>query len=311
MRFKEFAILPISDVPPCVFLKGDRYWVKRAVDLLTQNVDDFDKSFASPPSSVLEGLDKAESFPLLSEKRIVVLRDYAKITDEDKAYLEKYSSNPLSTTVFVLVGDPFKTVKGYVEVDCSSFDRASVVEEVEGIMERLGCSVTTDASSALLDYCGEEMGKISAECVKLSSYVGKGGVVDLPAVEECVTPDVNYKIYQIGELVAKGKYVETYDLVEKLGVEPTVLLANLTKYYRNVFYAKIYKGGNAELADYLKIKTYPLTLASKTARNYSPVALLNLLNLFYDLEYKVKSGATTGEEAMELAIAEAIERRKY
>ncbi|MBQ7652842.1 MAG: DNA polymerase III subunit delta [Clostridia bacterium] len=310
MRYGEFVSLSLPDVPPCLYVVGDRYFIRRVIASLTSKVDDFDKTLVSPPSTVTDGLDKAESFPLLSEKRVVVLREFSRLSDVDKGYLEKYAADPTPTTVFVLVGETFKSVKGYELVDCNVSDRAVVKEAIVFEMKNLGCFVTPAAINLLMDYCDEDMGKITSECVKLSSYVGKGGTVDVPDVEVCVTPDVSYKIYQLGDLVSNGKYAETYELVAKLGVEPTTLLATLTKYYRNVFYAKIYKGDSADLANYLKIKPYPLSLAAKTAKNYSAVALLNLLKLLYELEYKIKSGVTSGEEAMELAIAEAIERRK-
>ena len=312
MNYKEFVALKIDELPPCLYITGsDFYWIRRVEENLSAMVDEFDFSLCSPPETVEEALLKAESFPMMSERRMVIAREFQKLTDKDRNMLRAYAQDPTPTTVFVWVGDAVKGYDGFTEVSAAVNDKAFLRQELRSFFTARECAVEDAALALLEEYCEGDMGAMSAECLKLASFAGKSGTVDVQAVKTCVTPSVSYKIYELGDVVAKGNYVQAYDLVSRLGAEPTVVLAQLTKYYRNVFYAKIYTGSTAELAAYLQIKPYPLTLASKTARNYTAGALYGLLQLLYRLEWEIKSGITTGEEAVELAFAQAIERRNH
>ena len=310
MNYTEFNALSLGEIPCCLVLYGDPYWVKKAQERLLSFSDEFDRNVVTPTEKMEDALDKAECFPFVSERRVVIVKGFTKCSDRDIEFLTDYAERPQETTIFALIGDVFKNLKGFEIIQCGAPDHAAVAAEVRSVFVAQGREITDKAVNTLLDYCEEDMLKIISECLKLSAYVGEGGVVDENIVATCVTPGLTYKIYQLGDLVSKGKYVECYDLVSQLEMEPTAILANLTKYYRNVFYAKIYSGNSAELANYLQIKQYPLTLAAKTAKSYGALALYKLLTLLYKLEVDVKTGATTAEEAMELAIAEAVERRK-
>ena len=46
MRYGELVSLTVADTPPCLLLLGDFYWIRRAVEKLTSEIDDFDKSLA-------------------------------------------------------------------------------------------------------------------------------------------------------------------------------------------------------------------------------------------------------------------------
>jgi DNA polymerase III delta subunit len=307
MNYKEFIALPLDKVPLAVCLDGDHYWARRAQEKLISQIDDFDTSISIPPESVEEVLIKAQSFPMMGEKRLVIMREYQKFSDRDKKMLSDYASLASPTTILVFVGSLPKGVGGFTAVDLTA-DNAMIKDEIADVVKSNGATITDKAISLLCDYCEEDMGKIVSECIKLSAYVGNGSI-DEEDVQTCVTPSITYKIYQLGETVASGRYVDSYKMVDMLEIEPTAVLANLTKYYRNVFYAKIYGGNSGDLARYLQIKPYPLTLAAKTAKNYSAVNLYSLIKLFYKLEEDVKTGLTGGDEAMELAIAEAVQKR--
>ena len=93
--------------------------------------------------------------------------------------------------------------------------------------------------------------------------------------------------------------------------EYSPFFTKLTDYIRLMLHTKLAKNvPDAMLAGALGVSPYPLQKAKRAAANYTPRQLLAILMKMYALEQDFKSGNIGVENAMDLAIAEAIEARK-
>ena len=125
--------------------------------------------------------------PIMSERRVVALRDVPSLKKDPRAVLERYLKKPASDTVLVLLAPAgSKPEKALI-------DRAVSVEIApltgdrlgEWITKRVAVAITPEASALLQDAIGNDLGQLSGELDKLASYVhGRGGeeVIDEAAV---------------------------------------------------------------------------------------------------------------------------------
>lgn len=311
MVFDDFTSQLKEGVAPVYAIKGeDRYWLHKAYQSIVSLADEMDVSVFSPLEGLSAALTAAENFPFLGEYRVVVLRELT-FTEGEKKAIEAYVANPVPTTVLLFYSCQWapKEAKNYV------FNRlrpAECVSAAGALAKEMDLKYDTAALRLLVNYCDQDMGCIEGELVKLGSYCGKE-TVDEAAVRAIVTPSANFQVYAFTDQVSRGSYVGAYRVVNSLlstQVDYPTFLGLLINHYRMAFYSRISGETDAEVARALgNKKAFAAAKAASCAEQYSPRALLGLLRTMYRLEFEFKSGKTTAEQALELAITEAIERR--
>src|SRR5579859_7074210 len=111
--------------------------------------------------------------PLMSDRRVVALRDVPSLKKDPKAVLERYLKHPASDTVLVMLAPAGS------KPEKSLIDRAVSVEIAPLTGDRLGdwitkrasVPITPEASSLLQDAIGNDLAQLSGELDKLASYV--------------------------------------------------------------------------------------------------------------------------------------------
>jgi DNA polymerase III subunit delta len=129
--------------------------------------------------------------PMMSERRVVALRDAPSLKKDARAVLDRYLAHPASDTVVVLLAPagskPEKSLLDRavsVEITPLSGDRLG-----EWISKRATVALTPEASALLQDAIGNDLAQMAGELDKLASYVrGRGGeeLIDEAAIEAVV-----------------------------------------------------------------------------------------------------------------------------
>jgi DNA polymerase III subunit delta len=125
--------------------------------------------------------------PMMSERRVVALRDTPSLKKDPRAVLDRYLKHPARDTVLVMLAPagskPEKALIDRavgVEISPLTGDRLG-----DWITKRASVAITPEASALLQDAIGNDLGQLSGELDKLASYVrGRGGeeVIDEAAV---------------------------------------------------------------------------------------------------------------------------------
>ncbi len=310
MLYNEFR-QTLSEVAPVYSLEGeDDYWVSKAYKDLLSLADEMDRGVFTPPDSVDAALSTLNSFPFLGERRVVVIRDVTLSAEEKKA-VEAYIADPCPTAVLVLYHTGFAP-KGAKACRFDKLTGKDLTDYIEGLLNQEGIAFDPDAVKLLADYSEEDMQQVEQSLVKLRAYLA-GDKLTTQAVKAVVNPSVSYKLYRFCDLVERGDYVGCYRMIDALaqdGTDPAAFLATMTSHYRMAFYGKITRLPAAELGKKMGgKKEFPAKKALGTGGKYTAVNLLAVLKTLYQVEFDFKSGRTTASQALELAVAEAIERR--
>ncbi|MBA3672260.1 MAG: DNA polymerase III subunit delta [Gemmatimonadaceae bacterium] len=182
---------------PVYYLFGDDDFLKDASlrQLIAIAVDPATRDFNLEQRRGAElGPDGIDSLlgtpPMLSDRRVVVIRDADKLKKDARVLLDAYLTRPAPDTVLVLVSaagvkEDKALVARSVAVNFAplSGDRVQnwIVHHVDTI---LGRTITAGAVSLLIEAVGLELSMIAVELEKLASF--KDGEIDELAVETLV-----------------------------------------------------------------------------------------------------------------------------
>lgn len=182
---KITASLAKGSVSPVYLLTGEDLFRKQElIKQITTAVhpDDFNiYSSSADKADMGEALALANTAPVFSDKRLVVLTGIEKLRKDPKEALVRYLENPLDTTVLVLTHDDskkFKTEKALASAaaangDVANFDELKHEELAMWVKNRLkeqGLNGTFDAVETLCEAVGADLNALAQEIEKLALY---------------------------------------------------------------------------------------------------------------------------------------------
>ena len=310
MLYYEFkAQIARGDIAPLYRIDGeDKYWAELAYKDLLALSSELDTEVLRDDQPVEDAVFGAQNFPMMAERKLVVIRD-RKLKDADIKVLEEYLRSPADSGVILIYNCDGK-VKGERAFTFDAVTEGELIPYIERLTKEMGGSITPSAARKLASYTEMNMTRIKNELLKM---IALGEITD-DLVAAYVEPSYSYRVFDFTDAIARGSYTGAYEVLSSLARNPaeySPFFTKLTDYIRLMLHAKLAKNvPDAALAQALGVSPYPLQKAKRAAANYTPRQLLAILMKMYSLEQDYKSGAIGVENAMDLAIAEAIEARK-
>lgn len=310
MLYYEFkAQLARGDIAPLYRIDGeDKYWSELAYADLLALSSDLDTEILPEGAPVDDAIFAVQNFPMMAERKVVVIRD-RKLKDAEVKSLEKYLTSPAQTGILILYNTEGK-VKGERAFTFDPLSEGELIPYVVRLAREMGGSIRDSAAKKLVAYTEMSMTRIKNELIKMIPL----GEITEETVTAYVEPSYSYRVFDFTDAIARGSYSGAYDVLSSLARTPaeySPFFTRLTEYVRLMLHARLAKGvPDAELAKALGVPPFPLQRAKRAANNYTPKQLLTILMKMYGLEQDFKSGNIGVENAMDLAIAEAIEARR-
>ena len=217
----------------------------------------------------------AQSFPFMSEKRIVKVTDFYPTEKEYETYLKGYFENPSADTVLLIVNSSrpkgkfdLKKMPNVTYVDCGKADEETVLRWIYTQFRRAGVRADTDCCERVMHYCLGDMSRIAGETEKLIAYAGQGGAVSPEDVDAVVYKDAEYKTYEMTGAFGAGNYAKFLsvqrELMEK-GADEGAVLNALCAYLRNLLEILLLKKSDAETARTLGMNEYAVKMSRRQA----------------------------------------------
>ena len=310
MLYYEFkAQLARGEISPLYRIDGeDKYWAELAYKDLLALSSELDTEVLRDDQSADDAVYGVQNYPMMSDRKVVVIRD-RKLKDSEIKTLERYLHSPSPTGVLILYNCDGQ-VKGERAFTFDVPTEEELIPYLTRLAEEMGGSITRSAAKKLASYTEMSMTRIRNELLKM---IPLGEITD-ELVDRYVEPSYSYRVYDFTDAIARGSYSGAYDVLSSLARNPaeySPFFTRLTDYIRLMLHAKLAKNvPDAELAKALGVSPYPLQKAKRAASNYTSKQLLTILMKMYGLEQDFKSGNIGVENAMDLAIAEAIEARR-
>lgn len=287
-------------------VEGDDYFlfdkalsmIKNAsqIQLEEFNISKFDDDNFSGKAVV----DSTQVLPLSSEKRIVVVKDVTKVSENDIKQLKSYLENPVESTVLVILdsADKFSSLKGYGQfVDAKRMDRNLASAVIVNALAKQGKQISGEALATLLDYCNGYLTRVMNELDKLVFYDVTNPLITKDLVEKLVHKDTDFVVFELTEALGKRDVSKAIKLLSAM-VKEQGTLGLITNHFRRLFFISISDLDNARLAQTLGVKEYAIVKQREQLHNFSKMQLKKIYALLEEVDYKIKSGQMLSENAL-------------
>lgn len=258
-------------------------------------------------------INSLNSYPFLSEKRMVVVKEYYPSQDELKrSGIGDILLNPSETSVFVISdkksGKFFDKFTKAEKVDCNS-ELVLCIGWICNAAKKRGIELGPKCAEKIANYCLLDFTKINSELNKLLDFCSEKKRVDDSDIEEIVHKDGEYRVYEMTERIAEGKVEEAYcilfDMLSK-NENKQMIFISVYSHFRRMLHISLASGSDAEIAENLGVKEYAVKMTRRQIRKFSVKRLKNICDKLSDYDIMFKSGDTGLDEALWNGIFSAV-----
>lgn len=317
---------------PVYLLEGkETYQREQAVQRLLQAaVDEALRDFNFARVSASDGdlaraLAMAQEFPMVAERRMVVVTDFETINDERQLELLKdYLRRPVETTVLVFVSPGLDSRRNIATMlrkvaEVVNFDPLDEKERApRWVMEyakRSGCFIEMADATYLIGMLGTELHRLATELDKLISYVGGRGRISKTEVDELVLHTREHSNFELTDALLDGQRERALRLLGHIFDNPPeppqtlaiMMLGAIARSYRNLLLSKEMMGQNAaneEIAKAVGMSPYAVKYLNERARKTETAHLLKAMQRIAETDVALKSSLATPRLQLELLICE-------
>jgi DNA polymerase-3 subunit delta len=325
MTFEEILTdLKAGKYKPIYFLTGEEpYFIDLVTDYLTDHVlTAEEKSFNQ---LVLYGRDtdmkmivsSARRYPMMASRQVIIVREAQQLKNLEG--LESYLNAPMPSTVLViaykykkldkrtklakLIGE-----KGVVLESAKLFEN-KVPAWIHGYFKERGYSVDQKSATLLVDFLGNDLGKICNELDKLILIVPSGSKqITADLIEKNIGISKDYNSFELSRALATGDLVKSGRIVNYFISNPKnnpfiLIVASLFSYFTKVL---LYHGLADKSADNVArefgIKPYFVAEYVQAANRFPFTKTKMIISWLreYDLKSKGRSMASDGDLLREL-----------
>lgn len=326
MDWKElYAAWDKGDFKPVYLFHGDEEYIKKsALERLRERI--LPAGLEALNETLLEGavsadrvIEAAETLPMMCERRLVVVKDWALVSSgrsagegDEADRFTKWLPNAPESCVLVLYTrgkadgkkKSTKALKGY-EVLFEPLDDMTLAKWIRARAKENGALIGPDACDALVFAAGRDLTRLVGEIGKLASYAGKGNEISAADVRSLVTPTAESTVFEMIDALTAGKFVQAENLLKTLlvmGENRVRILYMITRQVRLLCLTRELlsaKKTQGEIQSALGVPPFGAKRLMEQARRMKQEALEAAYTQCVDAEYAIKSGRWRDEAALD------------
>lgn len=267
-------------------------------------------------------LGAVNSFPFVSERRLVKVTEFYPTQKEFEQFLKAYFEAPAMTTILLISnsakektgGVALSKAKNVTFVDCGKSDEETIKKWIYLTMKKAGVVVDGMTCDLLAAYCNYDMSRVSMETEKLLLCAESAGVARITdeMVRENVHPEVEYKIYELTNAISQGDNARFIRILHDLTLKTTDVIPTLSmiaSYFKTLYEVRVMKGSSAAIAAELGLKEFAVRKNKDQAGKFSVEELLRYYTDIYEVISAIKCGELTPAAAIKTAVAQIFFQR--
>ncbi|MBU0700482.1 DNA polymerase III subunit delta [bacterium] len=183
--------------------------------------------------------------PFGAKKRLVIVKNFQKLSQEDKKQLTPYLKSPVSHACLILITDKIekKAGPGGCEVvNFYSLYESEVSIWIQQQVQRYKKKITPDAIQTLISKTGVGLFELKSEIEKLCLYAEKKERIEVFDVTEVTSESREVTIFELMDAIGLKKSQQAIKALDKLlsqKEEPIKILFMITKHLRTIFKLKL------------------------------------------------------------------------
>jgi DNA polymerase III subunit delta len=274
-------------------------------------------SFSLLSDSTRAAIAAAEQLPMMSDRRVVRIRDFARLREADEDLLIAYVSNPAPSTVVIFIADDLdkrkKATKSLLDkctvVDFAPLKDAEAKTWVKTRLRQLKTTATDPVTNEIVRLVGTDVQTLFNELDKLASGAADTGKITLELVEELIGRSRELANWELTDQLVAGnrkKALETLHRLLEDDVEPLMLVGLIGSNYRKLALGKqlMTSGGASEVFKYVSMPPFKRDAYIETLRRADAAKIAHGIQLIANVDLAIKTSQATPRLQMELLVCE-------
>jgi DNA polymerase III subunit delta len=293
--------------PIYLFYGNEQYIVEEIIRLIIDKCVDpalrqlnVEKYYCSETDSETI-VTSALSIPMLSERKVIVVRDYEKINDS-KA-LRHYFEFPSQSTILILTAntiDKRKSIFSIVAkigavIKCENLKRPELIEWVKNKIHSYGKDISDTSIEMLFDLKGNSLQEVYTELDKVITFAGEKQFIEDKDILSVTGATKEFNVFELINLIGSGEKTKAIIMMNKLldqNTEPILIVNLLSRHFIILWkiqnLKRINKNPN-EIASVVQINPYFLKDYLSQAEKFNLVRLEKCINFLKDADLQLKS----------------------
>ncbi len=309
---------------PIYLLEGEEVYfhVKGEEMLKTRFVQEPTLDYATFDGASLKGeqlkklTDALNSFPFISQKRMVKVTEFYPTEKEYETYLQSSFTNANPDSILLIINSA-KPKTGSVSlakkpnvtyVDCGRAKDETICKWIYLTCKKAGVFIDGTSAERLRAYCVADMSRVAKETEKLLCYCEAKAISRLTdeIIDSLVYPDAEYKIYELTSALAKRNYNAFIKISQELltkGFNEHAQISALVGYFKSVYECATIQGTEKDIATALGLKEFVVRKNREQAKAFGVKNVFHLYGLTYTAMSNIKCGKRTPQSAMQEVVA--------
>ncbi len=254
-----------------------------------------------------EILDTAQTLPMFSDRRLVVVKRADGLPAATQEGLLPYLANPCNETCLVFsAAKPDMRRKFFSELkkqpgtlECKKLYDNRLAPFISSEASLFGKKIDAAGAELLGFLVGNNLGELSSQIEKAAIYAGKRPVITVDDVKTIVSHTKEFGAFELARYIGEKKLPQAIATLESMlhnGEEAPMILGALSSHFRRIWKIRELldkKVAAAEIGKQLKIHQFFLNEQVAQAKQYSTEELEALWRAFYMGDISVKTGGTS------------------
>ena len=311
---------------PLYLLLGSEVYLRRvAAQTITEAalsrtlLREFNESaFSLLSDPVQSAVAAAEQLPMMSDQRVVRIRDFARLREADEDSLIRYLNNPAPTTVMIFIADELDKRKKSSKVlmdTCTVVEFAPLKDAeartwVKTRLKELKVSADDQVLSDLIRLVGTDVQTLFNELEKLASAAASsGGRITLALIDELIGRSRELSNFELADHLLAGnrkKALETLHRLLEDGAEPVMLVGLIAGNYHRLALGKhlLTRGGRDEVFRNINLPPFKRESYISTLQRSSAAKIAQGIQLTAAADLAIKTSQATPRLQLELLVCE-------
>jgi DNA polymerase III subunit delta len=206
-------------------------------------------TFSMLSDSAMSAVAAAEQLPMMSERRVVRIKDFAKLRETDEEIFIRYLQRPVDSSVVIFSADDLDKRKKLTKAllsNCTVIEFPAVKDAEAKAWARmrlkeLKTSATDAVLSELVRLVGTDLQTLSSELEKLASAAAETQEITSEMVDQLIDRSRELSNFDLGDQLVAGdrrRALETLHRLLEDDVAPVMLLGLIAGNYHRLAVAK-------------------------------------------------------------------------
>ncbi len=260
--------------------------------------------------TMAEVIGAAMSYPMLSERKLVIVKDFQMIPASQADVLLSYLEKPQTATVLLLIagdgkGGTLNELKSKAaQISCKPITQWKIQEWIAARIKERNREFSAEALAAFGDYVGADLLMIENELDKLADFKPEGKI-ELEDVLAATGMSREYNVFALQDALIRRDLKNSLKISTELlnhGQPIQMILVILFGFFRKLsLYAALKSGGGQHnFTQELGVREFQLKKMNAALRVFNNAQLQNVLGALQQTEWKSKNSGEKLRRLMQM-----------